>query len=363
MSKVLIGRAEDLGILPREVQDFYTRHWQRQIALSNPFFYQWQFLNKPCNTGIDECVVAISADQIAGVMGVNSRAFSLKGNLYPGAELTTWVVSEDHRGKGIGPAIIQNLQSQYYVLAGTGITSDALSIYLRSGFHYIRYIPRFVRVYDTEQISDYAYIEPLAAKLIKQRLKLSSVNEYKVFSPCSDDWDALFKKFAERNNVFDRSSPWIEWRYSHHPHFKYEMTALRGSAYKSVVMCWRTDVLPNGAKILRILDIVGDVDMYPAALAYIDQYCNEAGCSLADFFCTSSSVRAVMAVHGWFSTLDEPFFKFPHLFAPIELRDPATTSLIIWSRCEQSSILNMSNLYITKQDCDLDRPTMEDLTP
>lgn len=361
MSKLIIGRAADLGVSPSDVQDFYTLHWQREIALSDPFFYQWQFINKPSNKGIDECVVALSANEIAGVMGVNSRAFSLKGNLLPAAELTTWVVSERHRGKGIGPAIIQNLQSQYDVLAGTGITSDALSIYLRSGFNFIRYIPRFIRVYNADQIKDYACIEPLAAKLIKQRLKGSGTVEYKVFSAGADDWNVVFKRFIERNNAFDRSSTWIEWRYIHHPHFKYQMVGLRGLDDKSILIGSRIDILPNGAKILRILDVLGDFQMYPAALVYIDQYCNNVGCCLADFFCTSASIRALLLAQGWFSTLDEPFFKFPHLFSPIELRDPATTSLIIWSRYEQSTIFDQSSLYITKQDCDLDRPTMEDL--
>jgi len=42
----------------------------------------------------------------------------------------------------------------------------------------------------------------------------------------------------------------------------------------------------------------------------------------------------------------------------MELRSPPTTSLIYWSRDNFEDMADTSRLYITKQDADLDRPTM-----
>jgi hypothetical protein len=363
MSSTEIGRAGDLGVTSADVRLFYQQHWQRRIALGHEAFYVWQFVDTPINPGLDECVVAVCANRLAGVMGVNSRPFRLNGEWLPGAELTTWVVSSEFQGRGIGPAIIRDLMLRYEVLMGAGITADALPIYLRHGFKFLRHIPRFVRILDRASIKEYAKIELLAGKLADQRLHSRTAAACEAVPVEPGEWDNVFLRFTERHSAFDRRGDWADWRYGRHPHFKHQTLCLRGPAGRKVLLCMRTDVLPNGAKILRIIDLFGDTDLYPSVLAYLDRYALENGYALADCFCTHAPLRAHMAAHGWFSTLDEPFFQFPHLFSPIELREPATTSLILWSKYDLACLLDHSALHVTKQDCDLDRPTMEDLEP
>lgn len=77
-----------------------------------------------------------------------------------------------------------------------------------------------------------------------------------------------------------------------------------------------------------------------------------------DFTCTSSALGGHFISSGWFSSVDEPMFAFLSLFHPPELRDPQTTSLIYWSRGNQSSLADVGKMHVVKGDLDLDRPTI-----
>ena len=148
-----IGFASDLGVTPELIQEFYQTQWKRNIALSDNNFYCWQFINPPKNEKKDSCVVAVRDGKIFGVMGLNKRDFILSKTLYNGAELTTWaVVDTSIKRGGIGAKILHFILEKFDVLIGMGITDDALSIYLRSGFRYLKSIPRFIKIMDTEQV-------------------------------------------------------------------------------------------------------------------------------------------------------------------------------------------------------------------
>jgi hypothetical protein len=49
----------------------------------------------------------------------------------------------------------------------------------------------------------------------------------------------------------------------------------------------------------------------------------------------------------------------PHLFSPVEIRRPQSTSLIYWSKNNMNKICNVNRLYFSKGDIDLDRPTVD----
>lgn len=363
MINLTVDFANDLGVEPAEVQSFYLSNWNRKIALSDDKFYRWQFVDNPPNIGADECVVARIDGEVVGVMGVGSRPFWLNGRECRGAELTTWVVSERFRGKGIGPAIIQFLQKKYEILLGAGITLDALPVYLRSGFHFLKFLPRHLRIYDLPAIEKYSHVEPLGRKLVKQRIKLCLDNTclYQEIKIDASVIDSIHKSFSVKYNLFERNFRALDWRYISHPVFNYKLSCLANASGEKILIVTKTDDLPNGAKILRVIDMIGSAEMYAAAADYIDRLCESQDLAAADFFCTVPYINSVLKARGWFSILDESFVQFPHLFSPVELRTPPTTSLIYWARNEIESLLDLSKFYVTKGDVDLDRPTPDDI--
>ena len=93
-------------------------------------------------------------------------------------------------------------------------------------------------------------------------------------------------------------------------------------------------------------------------LAFLDQYCLENHVALADFYCSADPIGHQFWSHGWLSSVDDYYIQVPNWFYPIDMRIPPTTSLILWARADVGSVIDRSRMYITKGDCDMDRPTM-----
>lgn len=349
---IVIGSANGLSISPERICDFFDKNWARKIALSDVNFYNWQFINTPCNSGIDECCVAVDGDEIIGVMGLNQRDFYSKGKKLKGAELTTWVVSETKRNNGSGPRMITYLKEQYDVMIGMGISQAALPIYLRNGFRYLKAIPRYVAPIDWDSISPFIETAPLAKKYNKEQYRLVEYSN----SKCSPtEIDSIYNSFKEKSCSFSRFSADTQWRYDQHPYFKYDTFVVNNSCFVSV----RIDRDISGFVMAHCVDIFGDTSDYKSAISSAIVFAKENGAHAIDFFGTSTALCSALNEIGLFSTLDHDFFKFPHLFHPVEIRSPATTSLIMWAKTGVGDLLDFGNLHVTKQDADFDRPTAQ----
>jgi hypothetical protein len=352
---MIIGPVYELSVSSKQVSEFYNKTWNRKIALGYLPFYKWQFCLPPENKGNDSCCIAVDDNgEILGVMGLNNRGFYLNGILKNAAELTTWVVSEKDRGKGVGRGIIQYLQQNYDVLLGIGCADAALPIYMTSGFRFLKYIPRFVRVYNSEKISKFTESNFLADRLIKKwsEIKKSSYEVNKVMPSILSTYERYLTKDF---NCFKRDSQFLSWRYDNHPIFKYNGFLVKSEG-EGVGIVLRIDKIDE-VKIAHVIDFFGDNRDFYGGLNFIDDYCYQNDVSVADFYCPSTKITKYFLNSGWFSTLDDSFFRFIHLFHPPELREPPTTSLIFWSKENMLALLDTSKLYITKQDIDFDRPT------
>ncbi|MDP6781704.1 MAG: GNAT family N-acetyltransferase [Alphaproteobacteria bacterium] len=353
-STITTGNADDIGVVTEDLCRFYGDNWKRRIALEVPSFYRWQFMEAPRNGGHDRCCVVVDGGDILGVMGLNERPFLLDGTERQAAELTTWVVKKEAQGRGLGKRIIAYLQDRYEVLLGMGITSAALPLYRTSGFSYMRQIPRFVRVFDAEAIAPYAQMDRLAKSLIR-KYRDPERAEYKAQAKPARDLAAIAAGMESRFNHFLRDGDHLRWRYEDHPVFSYQAFEVRGEGSGASVV-FRTDEV-EGMRIVHVMDCFGDDADMSAVLTFIDDYCREAGAHVVDFYCTSGHVSRHFRARGWFSVQDDECFRFIHLFHPPELREPPTTSLVYWTRRDMLSLMDSDQLYVTKQDLDLDRPT------
>lgn len=351
-----VGFKHSFSVSECAVRDLYTRLWSRPIALTDKIFYEWQFISPPDNDLLDHCVIAVVDECVVGVMGLNVRSFSLAGSKKKGAELTTWVVDPDFSGRGLGSKMLAFIQSEFDVLIGMGITEQALPIYMKMGFSFLSSIPRFLRVNDQTIVEKFGNTSKLGRQLIKKRqLEITpSILVYEV------DWIQELDITSEFNS-FDRSSKSLNWRYSAHPYFKYHSVKVELSGRFCFVVFRIEDC--GDFKIMRVVDILGSPNNYDVALKFIDNYLVENSIGLADFFCTSSKVNSHLISSRWFSVIDDTCVQFPHLFQPIELRYPSTTSLVYWSKSDQLSLCDFSNMYISKSDADFDRPTMASINP
>jgi hypothetical protein len=360
--KIKIGYASHLSVDSEHIRNFYDTNWKRKIALTEKKFYDWQFIKTPNSGNMDHCVIAYDDEksEILGVMGLNKRDFFINNKLVNGAELTTWIVSNKTTGLGLGAKILSFIQDKFEVLIGMGISEMALPIYMRSGFRYVLNIPRFIKVINFEQLKLYSKYTSLAGKLIKQ-WNIKKTTDFFAKEVTYDEYNNIFDSVKEKINLFSRDNAHRVWRYDNHPFFHYKQFIItrpsKGNSEKSFI-AFREEKNLLEFKILHIMDLFGDESCLPSAINFIENYAIKNGFDAIDFYCTASSVYRFMLGEGWFSTNDDSCFQFPHLFHPIEMRNPPTTSLIYWSKNYFTDMADLSKLYISKQDADLDRPTL-----
>ena len=348
-----IGFADQLSVDSSQIMEFYKNNWQRKIALSDKKFHVWQFENAIENKGSNSCVVALHDDRLVGVMGLNKRKFYFENQCLDGAELTTWVVEKKIKGSSAGAKILNYITRNFEVLFGMGITEDALSIYLRSGFHYLRYIPRYIYIVDAKKILEISDHAPYSRKLIRNTYGEPSKSEVEKIT-----WEDQFQAPFVEGNHFTRSLEDLIWRYDNHPYFKYnsyKTTSVDGNVGYVVLR----EEITNEIKILHVIDILGPEASFECSISFIESYAREKGFWAVDVYSTLSRLNKYLINRLWLSAVDASFINVPHLFHPLEVRNPATTSLIYWSKNSNVNFLDVSNIYITKQDCDLDRPTMD----
>ena len=347
-----IGFANELGVDSSLIMEFYKNHWQRKIALSDRKFHAWQFENATENKGANSCVVALHDDCLVGVMGLNKRKFYFANQCFNGAELTTWVVDKKIKGSSAGAKILNYVTRNFEVLFGMGISEDALPIYLRSGFHYLRYIPRYIYVVDAKKILKLSDNKPYSSKLVR-----NASNEPSKLEAEKINWKDQFHTPCVEGNHFARSLEDLIWRYDNHPYFRYnsyKTTSVDGNVGYVVLR----EEITDDIKILHVIDILGPEASFECSISFIESYAREKGFWAVDVYSTLSRLNKYLSHHLWLSAVDSSFINVPHLFHPLEIRNPATTSLIYWSKDSDVNFLDVSDLYLTKQDCDLDRPTM-----
>lgn len=358
---IKIRFVEDSPIDSQCVRDFYSENWKKKTALSEKIFYDWQFIYTPNSDEKDHCVIAYDdKKKVIGVMGLNKRTFFLNNKSKNGAELTTWIVTKDVIGSGIGVKILKFIQSKFDVLIGMGITDLALPIYMRSGFRYIRSIPRFIKVLNFKSIKPYSNYTNLAYKLIR-KWDVKSKVEFCISEVTKNNYDKIIILKKSRFNFFSRDNKHRLWRYTKHPIFKYKQFLISNPKKDRQVKAFvaiREETSIKDFKILHIIDFFGDDSCLPSAISFIENYANKESFDVIDFYCTTSSIYRFMLSSGWFSINDDTCIQFPHLFHPVEMRNPPTTSLIYWSKYNLSDMADISKLYITKQDADFDRPTL-----
>jgi hypothetical protein len=300
--------------------------------------------------------VVVDADgRLHGFMGVTAREFHVDGRRLPGAELTTWVISEALRGLGLGKEIVRQLQGSYEVITGMGISDSALPVYANHGFKYMRFLPRYVRVYDPDRVAPISKLDSYGERVIRRDLepvRIKFESDPIDFGEAGELADPLYLKF----NCAVRDSATLQWRYADHPFYDYEAFRVSDGRGDAAVVLRVDD--KDDLRVVHVTDFLGDEASVPAVLAFVDRFCSERGVALADFYCSADPIGHQFWSHGWFSSVDDYYLQVPNWFYPIDMRVPPTTSLILWARADVGSLIDRSRIYITKGDCDMDRPTM-----
>jgi len=325
--------------------------------LTRQDFCDWQMNAAPEAHGMNHSVVAMQGDEILATMGVTPAQFSMAGKHCQGAELTTWVVAPEARGKGIGSGILGYLQDRYEVLTGAGITAAALPLYLGAGFTFLAHIPRFFYISDFAKAEVFAPISDVARRVQSKRQSQAARPLWHAERmPAA----ALFSaaKLSAFGH-FDRSTERLAWRHDRHPAFAYDAFLVHQTAAggEGAGVILREDICEQ-VPILHVIDLFGAPEHLEAAMAFVEQEAHRRGAAFVDISLTAGPLIAQLRARGWSSAIDDPLIEMPSLFHPLELRRPPTTSMVIWGQNARTALYDFGRLHITRADMDLDRPTL-----
>jgi hypothetical protein len=156
-----------------------------------------------------------------------------------------------------------------------------------------------------------------------------------------------------------RDAASLAWRYEQHPIYVYESHVVRSADApgSGVAVVLRHDAI-EGLAFTHVMDLFGDPADMPAAVAFAEAAARERGSAFIDFYCTATMTASAVLAAGWFSTNDDYFFQLSHLYYPPEFRPVQTTSAVMWTNHDRHALFDLGRLYLTKEDLDLDRPTL-----
>ncbi|MEE9571194.1 MAG: hypothetical protein V3W02_05790 [Gammaproteobacteria bacterium] len=351
-----IAEVDEIGADAATVGQFIERNWRRPVALSLPSFYEWQFRNNPSDAGRDRSLVIVDReDRLHGFMGITGRELRLAGQSLNAVELTTWVVEEQLRGVGLGKAIVRHIQETHEAIVGMGISDSALAVYIRYGLKHVRYLPRYVKIFNPDAIEPISELNDLGRMLIRLEAPVTRL-KHRARAIGFGEAARYSEPLHANYNCLARDAAHLEWRYAQHPFYRYEAFEVGDGTYSAAVILRVDD--NDALRIVHVVDILGDKSSIPAVISFVETFCRDHKVDMSDFYCSLDRIGHMFWHHGWLSTVNDFYVQVPNWFYPIEMRHPPTTSLILWAKKDMCSLIDLSRLYITKGDCDGDRPTM-----
>lgn len=211
-------------------------------------------------------------------------------------------------------------------------------------------------------ISIYKFLG-LGTGKMKQWYRLHEVPEYRIAKVANSNIPEFFadediviekiKDFSEavsdfgieecliRDHQLIKSKEFLKRRYFEHPTFSYIKYGIRAEGKKLFVVLRVQEC--NESAALRIIDCIGDHDLFKYFTGEIDKLLEEYNCEYAD--CYETGVKDSVFIEGGWCLLDDSGNIIPDYFAPFEQRN-----IDIYYMSE------IEGAILFKGDGDMDRP-------
>jgi hypothetical protein len=342
-----------------ELQALIDEHWRRgHILARDAQLLRWQhrFEGDPERLSV---LVARDGEQIVGALGMIPVSFCVLGHRSSGAWLAIWIATPRARKRQGGLLLLRRALEERLGFVGTaGANEMALRIYRALGFSIRESVPRWVRVISDDSLARLLgdrpapYGEPSAPPpMTTESLRISTWSE-----GCAGRWDETWKhRIAPTLIGTWRDSSYLRWRFLEHPRFTYAVrVADDGGSLRGLAVHRIADIRGTESKVVRVLDLLGDREAAIALASDVLAAGARAGAAFAEFYCTAGAVAEPLEACG-FTFEAEPTDRLPALFEPLNF-DPPPRMTAALSAGGDTALFESDALYITRSDCDQDRP-------
>jgi predicted N-acetyltransferase YhbS len=323
-----------------ELQRFIEADWRGGHVLARDAeLLAWQHRRRE---DPDRLAVLVAEDEgkLLGMLGFVEVDACVLEERVRGGWMTNWLVVPEARGRRLGLALVEAALGAAYefigALAANSATEHILGRYgfSTSGMH------RWVRVFDVEALRRLLNGRPVpdaawAAWGQTQRLSTESGSE-----PQTSTVPVLGVAAC-------RDAAFLQWRYAEHPVFRYEV--LRDSAGFAAYRI--EQVRDSDVSVMRIVDFTGGSELATT----VAHAARAAGVAFADFSCKSDPFGRPLESVG-FQREDRLPAELPGRFQPLDFSDRPIVSCF-WAAPRLAVDFGGEDLYVTRADSDLDRPS------
>lgn len=353
---------------------FMRRAYGADYILARERFFEWYAHPVRLRDAGDALPVigAFFGDALVGHIFVIPHYFSDRaGGKLPMVWNSNFMVREEFRQRGIGPAIVRRIfdDESIAVSAGTGASlqeKGGRSLLSAMGYRF-DFMRKYVFLLDEDALGflrdpapedrDRAH-EGLArlARVPTRSGRASGLNRFD---------DPRLTDFWERYGAQEfygtwRDADFFQWRYGAHPAFRYRACAIfdEKNKMRAAAVWRRAEVSPAGRYFGRVTEFLAEDGFGEELASALLQSMKEAGVCLADFFTTASCFDPALARAGFIA---DPDFtaRVPRLLAPMSYDDPFVNMV---AKALHNSEIHMPDFnsfdqwYATCADGDQDRP-------
>lgn len=301
---------------------FIRDHWSaRHVFVRDPEVFAWQYAQAD---GRLNMVLAEREDEdgsrtILGVLG-----FIPLGRFDPQLGdgdilLALWKVRDDIAPPGLGLRFLKLIQAQLKprMIGAIGISEMVKPIYRALGYTVggLQQAALFNpahrgRCVVAQGVPDSAFE---AGPTAPGAIRLHGVDE-----AAAPEIAAAIDRIAEAGSP-RKSWDYVRERYLRHPWYRYSLRAVERNGAIEALAVWRA-VECNGARILRIVDVVGPTDWLAGAAPLLREALAEADAEYIDIMQVGTSA-GILKAGGFLSPADHPALVLPNYFAPFEARN------------------------------------------
>lgn len=328
---------------------FIRDHWSAQhVFVSDPAVFDWQYQQADgrINVMLAEDVANDGTSTVMGVLG-----FIPAGRFDPklGDDdilLALWKVRDDIAPPGLGLRLLKALQAQLKprMIGAIGISEMVGPIYRALG-------------YTLDHLGHAAVMNPqargalrLAQGVPESGFAPNNAVPSRRLRPLDPARDADAIDTLAGSGSLRKSWAYVRERYVDHPWYDYDLRVVEQDGTPQALLVWRS-VEAMGARILRIVDVIGDTGWLTEGAALLRPELVMANAEYADIMGCGLDAEA-LRVGGFVSPDWDEGLTLPNYFAPFEARNVHIA--LSWKRFDKQE--NPPTMRLFRADSDQDRP-------
>lgn len=367
------------------LQSFIDTHWSPGHVLSrDAALVRWQHRH-PTDPDRLAVLVADRGDEMVGILGLIPISFCDHGRRLDAAWLTTWQVRPGRDVQVAGLRLMGDAIRRYAVVGTIGANAYVMPAFEALGFDTWPQVPRWVRVLDAPALdallapdiypestraawcggADGAADdqEPAPTGPVESGAAESEAIDWRLVDYRDEHaagWDAAWREtFAPDLRGTWRDAAYLDWRYRAHPSFDYSVRlVLDDSGAACGFAVDRVERLRDRPEVVtRLVEFLATDEAAPALAADVIARARAADATMIDFFCTGAPFARPLERAG-FVREDEMPSALPSLFQPLEPspRQLRAAFRVAREHGETAEFFRSPELYLTRSDCDQDRP-------